>query len=503
MLARYRVHDYPTLTSVRPFMTHRLRRNVFAIPSIGYIVWCQIKSIKMVVLLATVSSRKELSKANEYLCERFKMGYLMIIVMHVVITYFLIIWPVCFFHVAITVNHHVPENRKQFITFSLIKLYYPFFIFAILAHYNINFFWIDTNYLAAISFVVILLSSTLFGCHKAMLNMMRGIPNFGYGLDNKNIYFSRRPIPNAEKTSFFVYNPADYFNVTEASLYAQDNHHLYYSGRIVPKAKPIAIKGKMVGDTLFLANEHQVIHKDKVVDHADPDYFGAYHEDEKQWLYLKVKDKVVTYHINHLFSAIYADADTFTPLDPQYAKDKDHIYRYDHIILRQADPSSFTLIGHRAAKDKQSVYILKEGDEYSLNNADPQSFTFIDEHLAIDHNKVYYFNEHLDCTIIQAADPSSFRLLTDNIACDNNHVYCIQGGCRIVEGVNPDHFEALGYQYYRSKETIYFYDNLSLQPIVQADASTFRVIANESQTPAEAQDQYQYYKEGKPVVTDS
>lgn len=62
--------------------------------------------------------------------------------------------------------------------------------------------------------------------------------------------------------------------------------------------------------------------------------------------------------------------------NPDFAKSPEHVYYYDR-VLNDIDAKSFVFFNKTYSKDKNRVYILKEGSLYPVADADPSSFKAI------------------------------------------------------------------------------------------------------------------------------
>lgn len=260
------------------------------------------------------------------------------------------------------------------------------------------------------------------------------------------------------------------------SKYAKDKNHFYFGSSIVEHADPETV---VLLDYAYLKDKNNVF------------YYGALMND--------------------------VDFETFETIRTHYAKDKNHVYKGADIIV-DADPETFIFMGEintipEYAVDKNTAFYRGE----SIPDSEGISFQLLNDHYSKDKGNVYY-----ESIIIEGADSASFELLdNDSYAKDSKYIYfqgdritkadrnsfeLLLGGFSkdknnvyqifytdvsarkvvILEGVNPDFFEALNNYYAIDLEhqVVYckFYETFengsgpfNFKPIEGADIETFVV----------------------------
>ncbi len=149
-----------------------------------------------------------------------------------------------------------------------------------------------------------------------------------------------------------------------------------------------------------------------------------------------------------------ADADSFTVIKWEYAKDSQSVFFYGKKI-QTADPKTFCVLDdvpeaekNRLAKDNKHVFWNGE----VIPHADPQTFTVLDSSYYKDAQAVFFLK-----TALVNADSSSFHVLTVAFAKDATNVYFLG---RRLPGADSATFEHLNNGYARDKFHIYFNDKV-------------------------------------------
>lgn len=104
-----------------------------------------------------------------------------------------------------------------------------------------------------------------------------------------------------------------------------------------------------------------------------------------------------------------ADVASFSVMAHGYAKDKNHVYHFGH-VLEYANPATFTLSDNKneevTSEDKSSVLDIVLGTDESKNK------------YAIAGTSVTY-----DGTIVKKADAATFKYIGGEYAADKHHAY--------------------------------------------------------------------------------
>lgn len=236
-----------------------------------------------------------------------------------------------------------------------------------------------------------------------------------------------------------------------------------------------------------------------------------------------------------------ADVESFTPLEREFAKDKDHIFFKEHIIDDEVDVSSFRVVG-RLGFDKNHVYIPLEYMAYAitdtlttsnkmfiLEGADPEtysesedwdwgkdaenwfygykmiavdyeSFTPVNKFFCKDDNRVY-LRKSFDL-IPCAIDPKTFEIINERYVADENYIYDF---VEWSDGEEENQLNKFSYQSLKDiefshKDYVYF-DNAVLYDgvlIEDANRKDFKVL--ESATHAYAKNKQHVFYDGQKIV---
>jgi DKNYY family len=167
--------------------------------------------------------------------------------------------------------------------------------------------------------------------------------------------------------------------------------------------------------------------------------------------------------------------------DSGYAVDNAHVYRGAK-TLPEADPATFVVLSGGYSRDATHVYF----QDTVLRGADAKTFTGITAGYFKDAANVY-----LNGATVADADPGTFRSADNSaypgtgLARDRAHVFF---GASVVAEADPRDVKALGRQYWRSHERIFFADTL----LANVEAATFR-IAGADELAFSAQDRHHYF----------
>lgn len=161
-------------------------------------------------------------------------------------------------------------------------------------------------------------------------------------------------------------------------------------------------------------------------------------------------------------SEVKADAQSFTPLERDFAKDKDHIFFKDHMIDDEVDISSFRVEG-RLAFDKDHVYIPLEYMAYSiqdtittsqkmfiLEGADPASYTESEDWTWGQDAKNWFYGYKMI-----AVDYESFTPINEHFCKDDYQVYTKKSFDLISCDIDAKTFEMINERYVADKACIY------------------------------------------------
>jgi len=173
-----------------------------------------------------------------------------------------------------------------------------------------------------------------------------------------------------------------------------------------------------------------------------------------------------------------ADSASFTPLNREYAKDKQQVY-WETTVIRGADPSTFTPLGQLYSKDKLKVFWR----EREIKGANPATFEVVDGGNLLSKDKGdFYFAE----TPLGVMDMGSFKSINHGWAKDAKAYYTTPNFSKSGR-VDCDYatMRILSDEYAVDGKRAYYYG----MPIAGVDVDSFRVTGM-----IEARDRYKKYR---------
>ncbi|GAB3951291.1 hypothetical protein GCM10028805_31120 [Spirosoma harenae] len=177
-----------------------------------------------------------------------------------------------------------------------------------------------------------------------------------------------------------------------------------------------------------------------------------------------------------------ADAETFTAINTEYGKDKNHVY-YIGQIIPNADPATFTYLDGAYAKDKNNGYsqenlISTDGPHFDIVPDPEETPTHITSYgivYAHDSHKVYK-----GTFIVEEADPATFAFVSmfngSYLSRDHRHVYFHD---RPLEGVDGASFQKVSQFHFKDKQRAWglvLGRDTYWSPIAEVDLATFASI---------------------------
>ena len=203
---------------------------------------------------------------------------------------------------------------------------------------------------------------------------------------------------------------------------------------------------------------------------------------------------------NGLLTLSGADPATFTPIDNQCSKDKNHVYNYAGKIFA-ADPATFVSLGDGYYKDKNGFFY----NSTPIKIQDPATFTVLSNGYAKDADSVY------DDGVVTQFDPSTFVVLDDVYAKDSTKVYLQEGygglgETGFITGADAPTFKVLSlntstfdnpHEYAEDANHVYF----GLDVVAGADPATFTLCNSKTQSCQnyDASDKNHQYDSGEVV----
>ena len=345
------------------------------------------------------------------------------IIINIVATFILAFWPLMFMMSPMMFDAPGSENSKTTIISMMLILCYPIILFLLLGIFGINYFGVNSFKLAQISAVVIAIAFLLFGYYGLLFNALRGIASSGYSVVNDKAYYDGRAIKGADSQTFTIFKDKYRYSYSD---YARDKHHLYCNGKVVEGALAEDVVAIENSEQMYWRNSQQVIYEDRILKGAVADRFIAY-RGFTGWACSDNDDAFNVYSYGVLLPAV--DKDSFKPFNDFYAKDKDHVFKKEKVILPEADAASFELMeDHDFGRDKNHVYYVSTKQPFVVKDADPASFEMLERGYARDRNHIYVIEQYEDVRILEQAHVDSFEVTqyddaTKSEARDVNHYY--------------------------------------------------------------------------------
>jgi hypothetical protein len=343
-------------------------------------------------------------------------------------------------------------------------------------------FW--KNLVIIVIFVVVLIFSlrTLIKNNKisnpidVTTSVLVPIPASSLGSNPDACYYLQESYPDKNKTissggGYSSHNPLKELDINSfvdlgykyptTSCYGKDIKHVYYNNLIITDADPATFSVLSSGFSMSKDKNFVFVGNAKVVG---------------------------------------ADPKTIILIDQYIAKDKNHVFSlnnrtppYDSLIIKDADPSSFQMLGDDDdfAKDDKNIFarFSCDLDDYEdicaspygvVKGVDFNTFTNIGDGYAKDKNFVYmnknsvtsssdYTGEGMHLTKATGVDLDSFVYLDHGFFKDSSHVFF---GFDLIKDADPSSFVIMGYDDY-SKDNKHVFWRTS--EIVGADPVTFTV----------------------------
>lgn len=196
------------------------------------------------------------------------------------------------------------------------------------------------------------------------------------------------------------------------------------------------------------------------------------------------KDANAVYYLSPSFSKIQADAAAFR-VNEGFGVDASNVYCYGKPIPG-AQGSSFTLVRpadtelfngsqikqQPVGKDARLVYTCWPPERNVLSGANPTTFVMLDDNYGKDANHVWFLG---DSTGI---DPYTIEFLPFNFLRDKNGIYEYYGGARVHGSSEVDvaSLKILDRQWWKDKNSAYYFTNFDVEKIPGADVSSFAAI---------------------------
>ncbi|MHB8660868.1 MAG: DKNYY domain-containing protein [Minisyncoccota bacterium] len=229
-----------------------------------------------------------------------------------------------------------------------------------------------------------------------------------FAKDKSSVYCHGQLLKNSDANTFSIF-PIKKLHSGGQEIYAKDKNNVYMGCNILPEADPATFQ--------LLPFESM-----------GTDMKGVKHD---VIFYMYAKDSQHVYYIDQEPGSLIAGADapSFSVIDTDLTKDKNHVYLVGAAIPN-ADPQTFSLIISRDggytqfAKDKNNVYW--DNENQTIRGVDPSTFALVYRDAGTadgyasgyvkDKDHVWYFNEcdymcgpsYIPYEVVPGADSATF-----------------------------------------------------------------------------------------------
>ena len=345
--------------------------------------------------------------------------------------------------------------------------------------------------------------------------------NENFAKDSLHVYLVAKDgflIPDSDAKTFKVVEDTPYFSKDKNNLYALSS----ISGLSIYKdADCESIVS--VGWNQFITDKHNVYHYSNVIElsnsskHVECFDQNTPHtselniyEQNKKYLLEKYPNLIGWWHPEYEFHIEFP-----TSNQDDYYKTKTDIFylhkcpygeKANPTLIEKADLSSFEILSHYYARDKNHIYC----EHRIVENVDLDSFKVIKDKLAEDEQSIFFNGYLVDC------DKASFKVIQKSsnlpwlVAKDKNSVYIDEltlfgqvgmrtGKGRTLKPINksdPSTFQLFSRLWAKDINQVYF----GFKPYRKADAKSFEFLFSDNHDQWAQDNQYLYNGNGKRII---
>ncbi|MFO6424201.1 DKNYY domain-containing protein [Motilimonas sp. KMU-193] len=330
----------------------------------------------------------------------------MLIAIQILTVLAILCWPLFWITSVMMFGGPGASNDAANVYSTLAILLYPSAICLIYALGGWSLFVIPGKYLALIG--IPLNIALVYASYGALLsNTLKGIANEGYSVVEQKVYYNGQHLTMAHADSFTLLEHQPSFR---DSVYAKDNHHVYYRGEVLKGAESASFHPLFVGQGLdeYWADSQYVYRYTEQLA-LNPQQVSLFHDDSYA-VYLTDGEQLFCNGIK----VPNADLSSFKVIFGALAKDNQHIYYQDHIILPEADVASFTLYPDEQyyGYDINHVYDVIAERSQLIPGADPASFELLGRGYMRDKHRVYFSQQYEPTIVLSQVDRESL-VVTD------------------------------------------------------------------------------------------
>ncbi len=326
--------------------------------------------------------------------------------LNILVTFLCMPWPALIMMSPMMIAAPGFATKKSSILMAMVFFCYPAFIFIVLHLIGYRFYGTNPLWWAGVAVALGTLVSILYRLPQQLVNICRGISNYGYFITRNTVYYNGQHLTDSDARTFTNFN--------ERGYYSKDKNHVYYTDKKLADADAAMFQPLANDDT------HSYWHDKK----------NAYHT----WNKIPNADGATFTYAGHNYAydknTVFfqheplkgADRTTFQPLEMYIGRDTNNVFVRATQVTNIKDLATFEVFTREEeifGKDKEQIYALFYSPPHPFvpfPNADLETFEVVGEHYAKDKNQVYYYSNHNDeIVVLEHATPENFTLHFDSL----------------------------------------------------------------------------------------
>jgi len=345
--------------------------------------------------------------------------------------------------------------------------------------------------------------------------------NENFAKDSKYVYLVAKDgcvIPNSDAETFLVFEDTPYFSKDKNNLYALDS----ISGLFIYKYADCESLVPL-GWNQFITDKHNVYYYSNVIELSNASkHFEIFDQNilgesdlnnfelNKKYLLEKYPHIVGWWHPDYEYNIEFPRLNQNCFYKTKTAIFYLHKNPYGEVanpcLIEKVDFSSFEILSHYYAKDKNHVYCQHR----IVEHANIASFEVINENLAKDDHYIFFNGYMVDC------DKASFEVIQEEpnlskiIAKDKNSIFTDKltlfgnnglrtGNDRTLSAISksdPSSFQIFSKLWAKDNKQVYFH----YEPYRKADAKSFEFLFSDSHDEWAKDHQFLFNGNGKRIV---
>ncbi len=329
----------------------------------------------------------------------------MLLIFQIITTMMLLFWPMVMMMSPMAFDAPGSENNREHIIGMMIFLCYPIPLCALYWIFGAELFGISGRTLTLGATVIIVLALSVFGYSSLLKNALNGIASSGYSNVNNQVYYNARPVAAADSETFEVLGNNYY-----SQGYARDNKQVYFRGELLADADAASFRA-LDSDEEYWVDNQKIYLGGKAIPGADPAQFKRVPDAWGSPSAYALSGTTLYYDAERIGEVNPNEISIITPF---LAKDRQHIYYLEKIILPMADAPSFVLLPDTDgyARDRAAVYDLIGERSAPIAGADPQTMEVLNRGYLKDARHIYHRESYEPTQILHDVDYDSF-VVTD------------------------------------------------------------------------------------------